>query len=95
MSKINKKKWQELNIGAKINKPGSSINYQTGTWRNQIPVLNKKDCDQCGDCIAFCPEDCIIVKDNKISHIDYKFCKGCGICAKECPKKSFTMKEMK
>lgn len=88
------KKWEKLNIGAKIDKPGSSKNYQTGSWRNKIPVHNKKKCDNCGDCVAFCPEDCIIAKNNKISHIDYKYCKGCGICARECPQKAFTMKEI-
>lgn len=88
------KKNQNLSKGAVIIEPGSTAKYKTGTWRNQIPILNKKKCKNCLLCANFCPENCIKFKENKISHIDYFYCKGCGICAQECPNKAIAMKEI-
>ena len=79
--------------GGNIDTPGKSAEYHTGDWRTQTPIIDKNKCTNCHTCVGFCPEDCIIVKDQKISHIDYKYCKGCGICARECPAKAIKMKK--
>jgi pyruvate ferredoxin oxidoreductase delta subunit len=94
MSERRLKEWEKLDPGGKLDTPGSSRNYHTGNWRNQIPILDKGKCDNCLTCVGFCPEDCIIVKDKKVSHVDYRYCKGCGICAKECPKGAFKMRRL-
>lgn len=86
------KTWKEIPIGGIIDRPGSSKDYKTGTWRSQTPFLDKKKCRNCLLCANFCPENCIVVKDGKISHIDYQYCKGCGLCAFECPVKAIKMK---
>ncbi|MBU1178121.1 4Fe-4S binding protein [Patescibacteria group bacterium] len=92
---VKKKKWEKLLPGGNLDQAGYSKEYHTGDWRNQIPIIDKSKCKNCLTCVGYCPEDCILVKEGKISHFDYKYCKGCGICAKECPTKAITMKEQK
>lgn len=77
----------EMPIGSVIDKPGSSMEYETGGWRNYKPVRDTEKCSNCLICWIYCPEGCIKVKDGKITDIDLKYCKGCGICAEECPVK--------
>ncbi|MFH1232214.1 MAG: 4Fe-4S binding protein [Planctomycetota bacterium] len=77
----------EMPIGSVIDKPGSSMEYETGGWRNYKPVRDTEKCSDCLICWIYCPEGCIKVKDGKIVDIDLKYCKGCGICAEECPVK--------
>ena len=78
---------KEMPIGSVIDKPGSSMEYETGGWRNYRPVRDDKKCINCLICWVDCPEGCIKVADGKITEIDLKYCKGCGICAEECPLK--------
>jgi len=78
---------KEMPIGSVIDKPGSSMEYETGGWRNYKPVRDTEKCSNCLICWIYCPEGCIKVKDGKITDIDLKYCKGCGICAEECPVK--------
>lgn len=64
-------------------KAENSVDYQTGTWRKEIPVvLKKEELDKHPELALFCPEAAIIYKDGKFTMIDYRYCKGCGICAK-------------
>jgi pyruvate ferredoxin oxidoreductase delta subunit len=78
---------KEIPIGTAITQPGSSLEYQTGGWRNFRPIHDKEKCINCLNCWIYCPEGCIKLKDGKILEIDYRYCKGCGICAEECPLK--------
>lgn len=70
---------------AGITEPGSSKEYETGSWKIYKPVPDKSKCRGCLTCYNVCPENAIIIKDNKIDSIDYKFCKGCLLCVRECP----------
>ena len=81
--------------GGIIDKPGSSKNYKTGSWRSQRPVWDKKKCIQCLVCVNYCPENCIPLKEDKRVETDFDYCKGCGICAQVCPVKAIKMKEGK
>jgi pyruvate ferredoxin oxidoreductase delta subunit len=81
------KKWQELVPGGYIIDPGNSKTYETGSWRTFKPIRDIEKCTNCLFCWIYCPDDAIIVKDDKIEKIDYDHCKGCGICAVECPDK--------
>ena len=83
MSKL--KKWFELPVGTAIVEPGSSIEYETGSWRTFKPVLDKEKCNHCLICWVFCPDNAVVVKDGKMEGFDYEHCKGCGICAEVCP----------
>lgn len=87
------KLWEKLPKGGVILEPGSTKKYKTGSWREKIPVRDPKKCINCLLCANFCPENCIKVKNGKISHTDYFYCKGCGICARECPQKAIKMKK--
>jgi pyruvate ferredoxin oxidoreductase delta subunit len=87
--------WRELEIGAMVTEPGSSSQYQTGSWRLQRPILNKEQCIKCGLCFLFCPEGCIQQDSDGYFVADLFYCKGCGICASECPRQAITMMEEK
>lgn len=76
---------KEMPIGTVIDKPGSSLEYETGTWRNYRPVHDPAKCTNCLLCWIYCPDGCIKVRDGKMEGIDLRYCKGCGICAEECP----------
>ena len=53
------------------------------------PKLDLKLCDRCRLCIAYCPEGCIELKEDK-PVIDYSLCTGCLICLRQCPKAAIT-----
>ena len=40
-------------------------------------------CRECNNCLYFCPDICVSLKDGKYE-FDYDYCKGCGICSHEC-----------
>jgi pyruvate ferredoxin oxidoreductase delta subunit len=86
-------KWQDLEIGAIVTKPGSAAQYRTGDWRSQKPVLDKEKCIKCGLCFLFCPEGCIQQDKEGYFIANMYYCKGCGICASECPRKAIEMTE--
>ena len=49
-------------------------------------------CNQCDNCIVFCPDFAIHRGDAEHPYlIDYAYCKGCGICAHECPRHAIVM----
>jgi pyruvate ferredoxin oxidoreductase delta subunit len=86
--------WQELPIGGFILDAGSSVDYETGTWRTMRPVWHKEYCTNCLTCWVFCPEDAFVLKEGRrpsgkprseIQEINLFHCKGCGLCVRECP----------
>ena len=84
----------EVNIGAVVKEPGSTIKNKTGSWRVFRPVVDEELCIGCKRCWFFCPDVSIkmVEKNGKlIATIDYDYCKGCGICANECPKNAIKM----
>lgn len=85
------KSYKEMPIGGIIDKPGSSKDYKTGSWRVQNPVRDTEKCTNCLFCFNFCPEGAWKIKNGKISHVDLDYCKGCGICEKICPVKVIKM----
>jgi pyruvate ferredoxin oxidoreductase delta subunit len=86
---------EKLNLAAVADKPGSSRQNKTGSWRTFRPIVTER-CIACGICPQYCPEACIEIKpvkgskskSGKMAVIDYEFCKGCLICAGECPSKA-------
>jgi pyruvate ferredoxin oxidoreductase delta subunit len=79
----------KITIGAVV-KGGTSLEYKTGTWRDQRPVLHVELCKECGLCESVCPDSAVHVVD-EVYVIDYDYCKGCGLCAYECPTEAIEM----
>ncbi|MGD2126442.1 MAG: 4Fe-4S binding protein [Desulfobacteraceae bacterium] len=72
----------KLTLGAVV-EGGTSLEYKTGSWRDQRPVINMALCKACGECIDVCPDSAVYV-ENEHYCIDYDYCKGCGLCVYEC-----------
>jgi pyruvate ferredoxin oxidoreductase delta subunit len=84
---------KELEPGAMICEPGNAREYKTGDWRSKRPEVDKAKCTNCLFCWIYCPDNSVIVENEKMSGFKYSHCKGCGICANQCPAKAITMKE--
>ena len=69
---------------------GTSLNYKTGSWRDQRPVIDYDLCKACGICQQVCPDDAVRLVDERYC-IDYDYCKGCGVCAHECTAEAIEM----
>jgi pyruvate ferredoxin oxidoreductase delta subunit len=82
-----------LAAGGMITEAGSSKKYKTGEWRSERPEVDKEKCTNCLTCWIYCPDNSIIVENEKMVGFKYTHCKGCGICANQCPVKAITMKE--
>lgn len=47
-------------------------------------MVHQNLCVGCGNCISFCPENCISISDKtQKAETDFKRCKSCGTCASE------------
>ena len=79
----------KITMGAVV-RGGSSLQYKTGSWLDQRPVINQDLCKKCGICESVCPDSSIYQQD-EIYFIDYEYCKGCGLCAYECPADAIKM----
>jgi 2-oxoacid:acceptor oxidoreductase delta subunit (pyruvate/2-ketoisovalerate family) len=87
-------KWEQVEIGCDIDRPGSSAEFFTGNWRTTgKPVIDREKCIKCGLCWIFCPDMAYRVNDEGYYDWDGRYCKGCGICVEECPKGSIEMRE--
>lgn len=85
--------WTELPKGAVVLQAGNGVKYQTGDWRSERPDVNIDKCIHCLFCWVYCPDNAVIVENEKFKAINYYHCKGCGICAVECPAKCIAMGE--
>jgi 2-oxoacid:acceptor oxidoreductase delta subunit (pyruvate/2-ketoisovalerate family) len=51
-------------------------------------------CNQCNNCLLFCPEIAVIRQsDDHGRSINYDYCKGCGLCVVECPRNAMRLEE--
>ncbi|MDD4607474.1 MAG: 4Fe-4S binding protein [Patescibacteria group bacterium] len=82
----------ELKRGAVLKqKQDSSLKYKTGSWRTFKPDFDEAKCIHCLQCVYFCPENCILIKQGKRDKVDLDYCKGCGLCAQICPVQAIKM----
>lgn len=70
-----------------MSQPKVGATGQTGSWRVFRPVVDREQCNACGLCAMYCPDNAI----SEDLEVDLTYCKGCGICANECPKKAIRM----
>ena len=80
---VNIANYKDLVIGSRVIEPGNSENFNTGDWRSMVPVVDSSLCIDCLTCWIYCPDDCVLVENDRVV----------GICSKVCPKKAITMKE--
>jgi pyruvate ferredoxin oxidoreductase delta subunit len=81
--------WRDVPNGGAVLEPGTSKEYNTGSWRSQRPVWSDEKCIQCSMCWMQCPDVAIVLDENdKVAGMNYEYCKGCGLCAKVCPPKA-------
>lgn len=83
--------WREIPEGGLIVEAGNAVEYITGAWRSQRPVLDPEKCTHCLFCWIHCPDCSILVEGEKMKGFDLDHCKGCGICAQVCPVEAITM----
>jgi len=79
----------KISMGAVV-RGGTSLEYKTGNWRDQRPVIDEESCKKCGICESVCPDSAVHEKC-ELYIIDYDYCKGCGLCAYECPANAIQM----
>ncbi len=79
----------KIRCGAVV-KGGSSLEYETGRWRDERPVIQEEKCKACSQCELVCPDSAVHEAGGGYV-IDLKYCKGCGLCARECPTKAIQM----
>lgn len=87
----------EMDVGART-PGGSSVEFNTGSWRALRPTIHLDKCINCMLCFLYCPDNALLIdktggKDGnpKIIGVDLKHCKGCSICSSVCPVKCITM----
>ena len=79
----------KITMGAVV-QGGTSLEYKTGSWRDQRPIIDYDLCKNCGICESVCP-DSSVHQQGETYFIDYDYCKGCGLCAYECPADAIKM----
>jgi 2-oxoacid:acceptor oxidoreductase delta subunit (pyruvate/2-ketoisovalerate family) len=50
-------------------------------------------CNQCDNCLVFCPDLAVLRDDERPYTFNYDYCKGCGICVTECPRQAISFEE--
>jgi len=90
----------EISIGARA-EGGSSVEFNTGSWRALRPNINLDKCIHCMMCFLYCPDNAVkIIKNSdkqggnpEVIDVDLKHCKGCSICSSVCPVKCIVMEK--
>ncbi len=90
---MKEKGWKDIPLGGLILEAGSAERYKTGGWRTFRPLWDEEACIQCLRCWIYCPDNSIMVREEKMVDINYDYCKGCGICSRECPVEAIKMME--
>ena len=81
---------EEISTGAQA-VGGSSVDFNTGTWRAIRPIIDTSRCINCMLCFLYCPDNAVMIKKEgkdgnpEVTGIDLKHCKGCSICSQVCP----------
>ena len=57
-------------------------------------IIDTELCEGCGDCVAFCPNDCLgleHVQGKTQAHFESEGCTQCGVCESVCPNEAITL----
>ncbi len=47
--------------------------------------LKEEWCKGCGICVAFCPKQVLMLKNEKVAIVNIEQCIKCGLCELRCP----------
>ena len=80
--------WKDMTPAGIIFEAGSSVHYETGSWRTMRPIRDMEKCISCMKCWFYCPDSSVLVEGTQmLAEYDLDHCKGCGLCAEVCPDK--------
>jgi len=66
--------WQNITPGGNIYTSGNSVEFKTGDWRINKPIIDMDKCTHCLLCAPVCPDISIPVRDGKRLDFDYDHC---------------------
>jgi electron transport complex protein RnfB len=55
-------------------------------------VIDKNECDGCGECEGACPVLAITLEDH-MAEVNYELCLGCGVCVSSCPAEAIRLEK--
>ncbi len=55
------------------------------------PIIDADKCTGCGVCIEDCPNEVLVMKDDRSSVSDVDECVECGVCVDNCPEEAITL----
>ena len=56
------------------------------------PIIDKKKCNNCGDCIEICPMECFGNKED-VKVVNADTCIGCKACEVQCPQEAIIVED--
>lgn len=59
----------------------------------ELPLLDERRCSGCGDCVAVCPTDCLILHGAVPFLVRPTDCVSCGLCVLVCPTAALSLAE--
>jgi NAD-dependent dihydropyrimidine dehydrogenase PreA subunit len=55
------------------------------------PIIDTDKCTGCGVCVEDCPNEVLVMKDDRSSVSDADECVECGVCVDNCPEEAITL----
>jgi len=71
-------------LGQDVSKKQSTPVSQGTNESKELPIVDKEKCVGCGICTENCPENAIVIKDEK-AEIKPDLCRNCRVCVSVCP----------
>ncbi|MHB1422364.1 MAG: ATP-binding protein [Gemmataceae bacterium] len=59
----------------------------------ELPLLDETRCGGCGDCVAVCPTDCLVMRGTMPFLARPTHCVSCGLCVLICPSAALSLAE--
>jgi 2-oxoacid:acceptor oxidoreductase delta subunit (pyruvate/2-ketoisovalerate family) len=66
---------------------------EEGAVAEAVRCFSCGTCNQCDNCLIFCPDLAVLRDGEKPYVFNYDYCKGCGICFTECPRRAISFEE--
>ena len=57
---------------------------------SEMPVIDRKRCDNCGLCVNVCGGQSLVIVNNTVTIIEGEYCDWCTLCEIVCPHGAIT-----